>query len=314
MRVLAADEIATTLPVARALDGARAAFRAISEGRASVAARQHLELPAGTALLMGAAAAGVGIVAKVVAVIPGNAARGLPGTAGAIMLLDEATGSPLLVADGAAFTAWRTAAIAACATDLLAPRGARTAALVGCGTQGSAQLPALEAVRQLEEIRVLAHEPARARAFVERHRASTRARLVAAEDAATALAGAEIVVSATNAERPVFGPLELATRAHLTALGSFRPGMCEFDPALLAGAAVFVEARGSAALEAGELIAGSAAGHTRREEWTELGEVLAGRRPGRAGAAQRTVFKSVGHALFDLYLARALADAADPVT
>ena len=58
------------------------------------------------------------------------------------------------------------------------------------------------------------------------------------------------------------------------------------------------------------MIAADAAGVSRQRDWTEIGEVLAGRSAGRTGDRQVTYFKSVGHSVFDLYAARAIYDRA----
>jgi len=310
MRLLDAAEVRQALPLDRAVVSMRDAFRAISEQRAAVAERQVLPVPAGSGLLMGAAAVGVGIVGKLVAVMPGNAARGLPGTIGLVMLMDDATGEPLALLDGAALTARRTAAVAACATNLLARPDARRAALAGCGTQAAEQLAGLEAVRPLTEIRVLGRTRDSAGDFVRRHQAGVRARLLVADDPASAAAGADIIVTATNSETPVFALADLPAGCHLCGIGSFRAGMCENPPELAASASVFVESRESAAMEGGELLAAVEQGCTRPADWTEIGEVLAGRKPGRRTDAEITFFKSVGHAVFDLYAARAALDSA----
>ena len=85
----------------------------------------------------------------------------------------------------------------------------------------------------------------------------------------------------------------------------------ELDRGLVAGSAVFVESREVAQLEAGDLIIAQQSGMTRPEQWTELGEVFSGDRPGRRDEGQITFFKSVGHPVFDLVMARALYNAAE---
>lgn len=311
MRLLSERDIRTALPMPEAVGVMARAFCAISTGQAAVAERQPLPLANGTGLLMGAAEAGVGLCAKLVSVMPGNPALGLPGTIGALLLADDATGRPLALLEGTALTAWRTAAASACAIDVLARPEARQALLIGCGTQAATQLLGMDAVRQLDCIQVHGLEPARVDAFVEAHRDAVRARLETVTDLTAAVAAADIVVTVTTAERPVFDIDHLAAGAHVSGIGSFRRGMCEIDPALAEHAAVFVESRQTAGQEAGELVAAREANMTSPAAWAELGEVLAGERPGRADASQLTYFKSVGHALFDLHAARAVYDRAE---
>ncbi|MEM1412856.1 MAG: ornithine cyclodeaminase family protein, partial [Pseudomonadota bacterium] len=257
-----------------------------------------------------------GILSKQVTVAPGNGALGLPGTIGTVLLSKAATGEPELLLDGASFTAWRTAAAAALATAQLAPQNARRAVLFGCGTQAETQLIGLMSARPLEEILVIGRTEEAANRFIERckaqHASLLEALTVPALRAGTFrpswLRSADIVVTATTSPTPLFTLDDLSPGTHVAAIGGFRPGMIEFDPALACAADAFVESRTVAAEESGELIAAVEQGHCTPEDWTEFGTVLAGNHPGRRRDEDITLFKSVGHAAFDLFAARALAD------
>ena len=63
--------------------------------------------------------------------------------------------------------------------------------------------------------------------------------------------------------------------------------------------------------EAGELCAARDAGITDPEDWVELGALLGDASLGRASREDVTVFKSVGHAVQDLFAARAAVQAAE---
>jgi trans-L-3-hydroxyproline dehydratase len=126
LRYLNADDLELALPMVEAAEAMKAAFGALSAGRAVAPPRGVLELPdrRGTVLLMGAELPGAGISAKVVSVFHDNAARGLGVVNGIAILLDPETGEPRAVCNGAALTAVRTGAASAAATDLLAsPHG-----------------------------------------------------------------------------------------------------------------------------------------------------------------------------------------------
>jgi ornithine cyclodeaminase len=310
MLLLDAAEIPRLLPMHRAIPLMRDAFMSISRGSAALAHRQALPMESGTGLLMGSAEAGLGLAAKLVAIMPGNRARGLPGSIGLVALLDDRSGEPLALLDGTSLTSVRTAALNGCAIDLLARGDARTALLVGCGTQAATQAAAMDTVRELEEIRVLGRDPDRARVFAETVQEGLRAPVRLVDDASTGLEGVDVVTAATNSRHPVLPGDRVPPGCHVSGVGSFTPGMREFDDALLERAAIFVESRETALAEAGELIAAREAGITAECEWTELGEVLAGLKPGREHEAQVTFFKSVGHSVFDLYAARRIYDTA----
>lgn len=310
MRLLSAADIRRAMPMVDWMKGLAPAFTALSEGRAEVMERQALPTDTGTALFMGAADPAIGIVSKQVSVVPGNGARGLPGTLGSVLLSDAETGRPEALFDGASFTAWRTAAATGVATDLLARPEARQAALIGCGAQAETQLLALDACRPLEALHVIGHRPGQAEAFIEaateRFGDVLRAPLHAADLDGWLIGSMDIVVTATNSTTPLFPVDWLNIGVHVSAIGSFRLGMCEIDPALAGVATVFVESRHAALHEAGELIAAMGDGLSRPEAWHEIGEVMSGERPGRERAGQVTFYKSVGHSIFDLFAARAL--------
>lgn len=310
MRLLSAADIEAAWPPGDAIATMAEALRAVADGDGHVPERQALPLPGLTGLLMGASRQGTGLIAKLVSVAPDNPIHGLPGTLGTTLLADDVTGRPLALFDGTALTARRTAAVSACAIDVLARRDAHQALLWGCGTQATALVRALDRVRDFESIAIHARSPQRVATFIERQQPGLRARLVPARDAGRELSEAQVVVTATNSESALFDAEQIAPGTHLCAIGSFRAGMCEFDPSLCRHARVFVESRETAGLEAGELIAARAAGWTEPAEWTVLGEVLAGRSRGRTDDAGITLFKSVGHGLFDLYAARAVYDRA----
>jgi ornithine cyclodeaminase len=308
MRLLAATDIAHALPMDRAIGAMAGAFVDITAGRSRVAERQGLSVDGGTGLLMGAAGDGLGIAAKVVSVMPGNSARGLPGTLGLLLLMDDVTGQPLALMDGTAFTARRTAAVTACATDLLARKDARRAILFGCGAQAQTQLLGLDIIRDLEVIEIQGGAPGQAEAFIAQHASRVETPLVAVRALEESLAAADIIVTATNSELPLFTTDQVSPGVHISGIGSFRAGMCENDPTLAVRASVFVESRLTAMAEAGELIEAVESGISEPANWAEVGEVISGQAPGREQAVQVTFFKSVGHAVFDLYAARLVHD------
>ncbi|MEP7357226.1 MAG: hypothetical protein ABI847_08300, partial [Anaerolineales bacterium] len=197
------------------------------------------------------------------------------------------------------------------ATDLLALPEAAIAAVLGCGHQARTQALAIDAVRSLDIIRVYARTAAHVQAFVRELQPQMRARLVAAASAAEAVAGADIICAATTSARPVFDGASLKPGVHVNGVGSYTLQMQEVDAETVSRAKIFVDSRTAALAEAGDLVIPLRAGQTRSEDWTELGEVAAGRQAGRESPREVTFFKSVGVAAQDVAAAsRALAEAA----
>jgi ornithine cyclodeaminase/alanine dehydrogenase-like protein (mu-crystallin family) len=276
-------------------------FAALSSGQATVPVRLSVPLRHdGVALTMPAAMTDASCYSvKVVSVVPRNTLTGRPVVMATVLLGDAGTGELLALIDGTALTALRTGAAGGVAARALSRSNAGRVALFGAGAQARTQLLALAAVRPVTEVRIVSRDPAhgaalRAWAAGERALATIAIHSATAKDA---VAGADIVVTATSSHAPVFQGAWLADGVHVTAVGSFTPDMRELDDETLRGARIVVDQRAAALAEAGELRG------RRDDEIVELGEILAGRVPGRSNDHERTIFKSVGNAIQDLVVA-----------
>jgi ornithine cyclodeaminase len=238
---------------------------------------------------------------KAICLIRANPSRGLDAHQGTVTLYDGETGMPTAILNASAITEIRTAAVTAVATRALAREGARVLAMLGAGVQSRSHLSALADVRPWDEVRVYAPTTAHAEALRD-----TRPDITVAATAAEAVQGADVVVVATSAKRPVLQHRWLAPGAHVHAVGASSPTAWEIEPATVAAAALFCDSRESLRHEAGEfklaieegLIAGE--DHIR----AELGEVVAGTHPGRAGDDELTLFRSLGIGVEDLAAAQ----------
>lgn len=314
MLVLSAEDLRALVPMADAIAAVREGFVALSEGRAVIPVRTALEAPGRevTFLAMPGAlgesgpAGGQVLGAKLVSVVPGNVASGLPVVQAVVVLFDGLDGRPLALLEGATLTALRTGAASGVATDLLALPEAGIMALFGAGVQGRTQLEAVCAVRPVSQIRVVDRSPDRARAFAAWAQAQPWVRgatVLVVTDPLLAVRGAEIVVTATTSPVPVFPGREVALGAHVNAVGAFQPGTREVDSDLVARSAVFVDSRAGALAEAGDLLIPISEGVLTPEAIRgEIGEVAAGG-TGRRTPDEITLFKSVGSAVQDLAVA-----------
>ena len=302
---VAAHDLPKLLPMRDAVEAMKSAFAALSAGR--VAAPQRAVVPVddvdGISLLMGGYVPGEGLAAKTVSVFNRNREMGKDVVTGLVLVLDPVSGEPVGLMDGGALTAWRTGAAVGAATDLLARPDARIAALIGAGVQARTQLLALDAVRELETIRVFGLDQRQVEEFIEGLQPDVSARLERVSSAEETVEGAHVISSATNSPTPVFDGRWLASGAHLNAIGTFTLDRREVDLVTVERATVFVDLVAAALEEAGELVAGIEAGVTRSEDWTEIGDVAAERSPGRTRVDQITFFKSVGHAVQDVVAA-----------
>jgi ornithine cyclodeaminase len=290
----------------------KGAFAALSAGEVVAPHRMHLPAHGSEdcALLMGALLPGQAFATKIVSIFHSNAHRDIPVVTGLVTILDPETGAPAGLCDGGPLTAWRTGATSGAATDLLALPESRIGAVFGSGAQARTQLLAIDAVRDLDEIRVFGLEPDAVAAMIAELSDRTRAELVRASDPRAAVVDADVICTATSSSVPVFDGKHLKPGAHVNAIGTYTLDRRELDLETLRRARVFVDLVDAALEEAGELVHAAAEGVTDPAEWTEIGDLAAGRAAGRRDPAEITVFKTVGHAVQDAVTASLLLEAA----
>lgn len=314
--VLSHRDVLAALPAAACAEAMAEVLTARARGEAYVPLRSVMTPPdaAGFMGLMpgwrgphdgGAAAFGL----KAVCIMPGNPARGLDAHQGIVTLFDGQTGQPTAILDASAITERRTAAVTAVATEVLARRDARVLAILGAGTPARAHLEALAPVRAWEHVRI--YSPTRAHAQRLADMAGI-ADVTVAVSAQEAVAGADVVVTATSSREPVLFRDWLAEGAHVNAVGASSPSSRELDTATVAASALFCDSRESLRNEAGEFQLAITEGLISGQEHVraELGEVLAGRTAGRGDDAELTVFRSLGLAVEDLAAAQSAVTAA----
>ncbi|TDD79107.1 ornithine cyclodeaminase family protein [Actinomadura darangshiensis] len=306
MIVLSREEVEELLDVDALIDALAPAMADLSAGRAEVPERTVASVPDRDALLLdmpGYAPSPDALITKLVSVFPGNAGSAIPVRQAVIVAFDPVTGEPAALLDGTYITAARTAACAALSARLLARPDASTAAVLGTGVQARAHAIAVPRVRRIRELRIAGRDHAKAVRLAEELADAVDADVRAVATYEEAITGADIVSAATYAAEPVVRRAWVAPGTHVTSVG-YNPSGREIDDATIADAALFVESR-AAALAAvppnRDLAEPLARGiitpaHVR----AELGEVAGGTRPGRLGAEEITLYKSVGVVVQDL--------------
>ncbi|HEY6597448.1 MAG TPA: ornithine cyclodeaminase family protein [Asanoa sp.] len=306
MLVLSRSQVEALLDTDALIDALAAAMADLSLGRASVPHRVAALVPEQEGLL-GAMpgylpSAGM-LMSKLVSVFPRNAGTDLPTHQAVIVAFDPDTGRPAAVLDGTAITAARTAACSALSVRLLARDDAAVLAILGTGVQARSHADAVRRVRPIRQIRVAGRDPAKAAALADELSAHGDTDVRAVASFREALAGADIACAATHAVEPVVRRAWLAPGAHVTSVG-FNPAGRELDDATVAAALVCVESRGAALAPfpsgSNDLLMPIRDGVITADHiHAELGELVAGVRPGRTSADQITVYKSVGVAVQD---------------
>ncbi len=298
------EEIARRLPPGAAVDALEAALRAGLDPDADPA---RISVPdeggRGELLVMPSSAAGA-LGVKLASVAPANPEAGLPRVQGVYVLFDPDTLAPAALLDGIALTALRTSAVSALAVRHLAEPDASRLLVFGTGAQAWAHVEALQAVRPVERVDVVARDPEGIERFVRRCRS---AGLDAARADADAVPSAELICCATTARRPLFDGERVAERATVVAVGSHEPDAREVDERLVERATVVVEARTVALSEAGDVIAPILAGTLAESELVTLDALVRGE--ASVAPERPRLFKSTGMAWEDLVVAAAVVRA-----
>jgi alanine dehydrogenase len=214
---------------------------------------------------------------------------------GEVLLSDAETGEELAVIECSSVTSLRTGAAAAVSTQALAAENARSVGIIGCGVNGAWAARCLAAAGYgpgvCADPRV---DPAEALADELGWRAGDRGEA----------ASQDVVVTVTPGEEPVILESDLRPGQHLAVLGADAHGKQEVDLRAIERCRLFCD-EWEQASAGGELANAVEAGLVKRDDVTQLGEVLNGGH-GRGADDEITLFDSTGLAIQDLAICRAV--------
>ena len=241
-----------------------------------------------------------------------NPKLGLPSGGGMMVLLSAKTGVvEALLLDNGYLTDIRTAAAGAVAARHLSREDSKVAAIFGAGLQAGLQLEALRLVRPIEEARIWARDAAKADAIAARLRDKLGIMVRAEPDAANAAAGADIIVTTTPSTEPLIKPGFVSAGQHITAMGSDAEHKNEIAPAILRMADLYVADSTKQTRRLGELHHAIEAGVMAADaEFPELGQIIAGEKPGRRSASDITIADLTGTGVQDTAIATLTRDRA----
>jgi alanine dehydrogenase len=293
--VISAEAVFNAIDPKTAIVRTREAFERYGRGEWTMPAKVYLDSPPhGDFRAMPALGDGIALL-KWVTSFPGNSAKGLPVVRGEVLLSDAGTGEELAVIECSSITSLRTGAAAAVSAQVLAREGAQTIGIIGCGVNGTWAARCLVAAGYAPGVcadpRV---DPAEALADELGWRAGDRGEAAAQDVVVTVTPGAELVILESD----------LRPGQHLAVLGADAHGKQEVDLAAIERCHLFCD-EWEQASAGGELANAVEAGSVKRDEVTQLGEVLNGA-PGRTSDDEITLFDSTGLAIQDLAIARAV--------
>jgi ornithine cyclodeaminase len=314
LQVRVVDEAALRAAVtpAVAVRAMRGAFRADGEGRTHVPPVINLDVPAArgefhikTALIDGFPRVAV----KVASGFYDNPGKGLPSGSGLMAVFSAETGLPeALLLDNGFLTDIRTGAAGAIAADVLAPAAITRVGILGSGLQARHQVRCLREVREFAQVIVWSPNAEHAQAYATEMRREGYDVAVAATPEAVCRE-ADVLITATPSRRSLVEAGWLHDGQHITAVGSDSPGKQELDPECLDRADLVVVDRYAQCSAFGELKHALAAGLIARHDvHAELGQIVAGVKPGRTSETQLTIADLTGVGFQDTAIASAALD------
>lgn len=296
---LDAEKTAAVLPFAPLADTLADILVQKRLGRVCAPARLHMPLPGGVLLVMPSTDGDI-VAVKRITVHSGNPAQGLPTIQGEVTVAVAATGEPVLALDGPTVTSRRTAALSLLAARILAPDTKGPLLVVGAGVQASAHALAFLEGSGVRDFFVASRTESKARVLAEMLRGKgATAEVVLPRHIANVLERTPLVVTATTSREPVL-PSKVRDDVFVSAVGSFTPEAAELPEDMVRSSRIYVDDLEAASAEAGDLIR-AGVDMSAAIPLEQIVDAPAGYAAFESGPM---VFKTVGHALFDLAAAR----------
>jgi alanine dehydrogenase len=240
---------------------------------------------------------------KVVGDFVDNWRRGLPSEMAVLLLLDPKTGMPKALLDATAITEMRTGALTAIGAKHLAHPDSRVLGHVGARGTAYWNVRLLDRLFDFQEIRVHSRRPGSREAFAARLSADLKKPVRATADWRSCLEGADVMVEASRLERP-----EPLLRTEWVKPGALvvpygTMSAVELDLTDIMDKIVVDDWGQAGAGPFGALRRHVDEGRLTRENLhAELGEIVAGRKPGRERPDETILFWHRGLSLSDIAL------------
>ena len=250
---------------------------------------------------------------KVNANFPQNVKRfDLPLIQGVIVLCDGENGRPLAVMDSMEITVLRTGAATGVAANYLARPDAKVATVCGCGNQGRVSLRALAGVRPLTLAYAFDCDEEQARRFAAEVSEELDIEVRAVNELARAVKESDVCVTCTPSKQYLVSREDVRPGIFIAAVGADNGEKQEIDPRLMASGKVVADLLEQCAT-IGDLHHAINQGlMTKASVHAELGEVIAGMKPGRTSDDEVIIFDSTGTALQDVAAAAIVYERAVP--
>lgn len=301
--LLSRKEVEQALSTRDIIKAVEDSYREVGQGTAVLPPRLRIDMERynGNILIMPAYLTGMDALGtKLVTTHLDNSKFNLPTVIGTIILNDPKTGIPVAILDGTYITAMRTGAAGAVAAKYLSREDTSTVTIVGTGVQGRSQLIALCEVRRIERVFAFDIDRKRCEEYVDEMRKRINAEIAKTDDLQKAVRMSDIVVTATPSSDPIIKGEWIAEGCHVNGIGSHSPDARELDENVITKASKIVLDTWDAT-KVGDISYPISKGLFREEDiYSDIGTIVAGKKPGRTSAQEITVFKSVGTAVADV--------------
>lgn len=252
---------------------------------------------------------------KIVNVHPDNAKNfGMRTVMAVLVLVNPHTGQPLAFMDATHITDMRTGGASAIASKYLARPNPKVLGIIGAGNQARTQMLALMTqFGRFDEVRIYDLYPEKSKALARefrRHYKEVVGKIRAVKEAKDCVVDSDIVVTCTSARAPIVHDEWVKDGTHFNCIGADAPGKQEMDPKILRRGRLVIDDWEQAS-HSGEINVPLSKGELAKDDVNaEIGEVVAGLKPGRENDEQVTIFCSTGLAVQDCLTAKIAYDAA----
>ncbi len=239
MLLLSKEDIQKVFNMRDSIETNKECFKLFSQGKSEVPLRTTIQAPKqdGVFLFMPSYVEDLDVAAlKVVNIFPDNTKYNLPTAPAQVLLMDGKTGMINALLDGTYITQLRTGASSGVAFDLFARKNSKIGALIGTGSQAKCQLEAMMSSRNLEEIRVFSRDKSKRKEFVDEMNIQLKqynTKIIEVESSDEAIENADMIVTVTSSNKPVFDATKVKQGATISCVGSYQHHMQEMDPNIL---------------------------------------------------------------------------------
>jgi len=299
--ILSENDVTGLIDMPAVISEVGAALRQYSEKRAIMPVRYQMEVPGTPGTIRVMLAALPEWKASGLKVLTGTAGKRREGGNYFVVMLFDPDGSLACIVSANRLTQLRTGAASAVATKYLARKETRTIGLIGGGVQGLGQLEGMYNVVKGQEWLIFDALPHNAENTAKLALEKFGLKLEIAKSADEVAARSDVLITATTSRNPVFNSDVVKRGIHINAIGSNLPSRRELDDKILNRAKVVVDSIEQSINESGDLVDPISRGaYSPQKIHAELGEIIAGDKPGRGDEEEVTIFKSVGLAVEDI--------------